>query len=365
MTLLIVSCFPICASAHPGKTDVNGGHYDRETGEYHYHHGHPAHDHYDIDGDGIIDCPYNFVDKTGQNSGSSSSGSKRSTSYTTALTIPTTSYTTVPYMTAPNTTVPTESKSEPKTGNKDNFTIIFVMLALCALVVSIQAGLNRDEKKRLEKLNEGKSLENKELKTQNLDKALEIKRLEKLIQDKNLENKRLFDDLAAMRKNQESDKEKISNLQTEVSRLSGADHKCEIYKERYSVLLDMIQRKNQEALLNGYSIDNPISREALEQLNLKIVIPACVIFNDEGLPVLLDRYTSGQYGAYTVYTSINSKIYHADSLCAGYSAYPSHLFHAINCGKRLCRKCANQLKVPDTIPDWYLAVQEIRSKADE
>ena len=25
--------------AHPGRTDSNGGHYDRSTGEYHYHNG--------------------------------------------------------------------------------------------------------------------------------------------------------------------------------------------------------------------------------------------------------------------------------------------------------------------------------------
>lgn len=63
------------ATAHPGDTDSNGGHYDRSTGEYHYHHGYPAHDHYDMDGDGDIDCPYDFDDQTGRNSGTSN-GSK-------------------------------------------------------------------------------------------------------------------------------------------------------------------------------------------------------------------------------------------------------------------------------------------------
>jgi hypothetical protein len=58
--------------AHPGKTDNNGGHTDSSTGEYHYHHGYPAHDHYDMNGDGIKDCPYNFDDKTGYNTGNSS-----------------------------------------------------------------------------------------------------------------------------------------------------------------------------------------------------------------------------------------------------------------------------------------------------
>ena len=35
------------ASAHPGKTDADGGHVDTSTGEYQYHHGYPAHQHID------------------------------------------------------------------------------------------------------------------------------------------------------------------------------------------------------------------------------------------------------------------------------------------------------------------------------
>lgn len=45
---------PVCA--HPGATDEYGGHVDWENGEYHYHHGYPAHSH-----DGGV-CPYDFVD---------------------------------------------------------------------------------------------------------------------------------------------------------------------------------------------------------------------------------------------------------------------------------------------------------------
>ena len=77
--LRILSAFIIAAtligsvSAHPGRTDSNGGHTDRSTGEYHYHHGYSAHDHYDMDGDGDKDCPYDFDDRTGYSSGSSSS----------------------------------------------------------------------------------------------------------------------------------------------------------------------------------------------------------------------------------------------------------------------------------------------------
>ena len=46
--------------AHPGGTDGEGGHWNHSAGEYHYHHGYSAHNHYDMDEDGIIDCPYNF-----------------------------------------------------------------------------------------------------------------------------------------------------------------------------------------------------------------------------------------------------------------------------------------------------------------
>lgn len=69
LLLLILLCIP--AAAHSGGTDENGGHIDHSTGEYHYHHGYPAHQH-----DGGV-CPYNFADKSGSTSGSSgkSSGS--------------------------------------------------------------------------------------------------------------------------------------------------------------------------------------------------------------------------------------------------------------------------------------------------
>lgn len=66
LLLLILLCIP--AAAHSGGTDENGGHIDHSTGEYHYHHGYPAHQH-----DGGV-CPYNFVDKSGSTSGSSGSG---------------------------------------------------------------------------------------------------------------------------------------------------------------------------------------------------------------------------------------------------------------------------------------------------
>lgn len=72
LAFAMMICLTLPASAHKGRTDANGGHYDHSTGEYHYHHGYPAHQH----ANGT--CPYNFDDRTEWNSGGTSSGSSKS-----------------------------------------------------------------------------------------------------------------------------------------------------------------------------------------------------------------------------------------------------------------------------------------------
>lgn len=76
--VIVVMVAVLCSFAvlHSGRTDGNGGHYNRSTGEYHYHHGYSAHYHYDMNGDGIADCPYSFKDNTSNNSITSNSESK-------------------------------------------------------------------------------------------------------------------------------------------------------------------------------------------------------------------------------------------------------------------------------------------------
>ena len=72
--LVLAFSLVLSASAHSGGTDSQGGHTDHSTGGYHWHHGYSAHQHTDKDGDGDLDCPYDFVDRTEERSGSSSSG---------------------------------------------------------------------------------------------------------------------------------------------------------------------------------------------------------------------------------------------------------------------------------------------------
>ena len=87
--LILIAALALIVNAHPGKTDSSGGHTDKSTGEYHYHHGYSAHDHYDMDGDGIRDCPYDFDDKTGQNSGSPSDSHNTSSKHPSSSSRPT------------------------------------------------------------------------------------------------------------------------------------------------------------------------------------------------------------------------------------------------------------------------------------
>lgn len=46
LLLIILLTLPMMLYAHSGGTDSSGGHYDHSTGEYHYHHGERAHQHY-------------------------------------------------------------------------------------------------------------------------------------------------------------------------------------------------------------------------------------------------------------------------------------------------------------------------------
>lgn len=63
LIVLIIFNLSLPVLAHSGKTDANGGHYDSSTGEYHYHHGYPEHQH--TNGK----CPYDYDDKTNHQSG--------------------------------------------------------------------------------------------------------------------------------------------------------------------------------------------------------------------------------------------------------------------------------------------------------
>ena len=61
LTVVCMLAGCLMVDAHSGRTDAQGGHYDRSTGEYHCHHGYPAHQH----PNGV--CPYEDIDKSYEN----------------------------------------------------------------------------------------------------------------------------------------------------------------------------------------------------------------------------------------------------------------------------------------------------------
>ncbi len=73
--VLFFSSFISSAYAHSGRTDGNGGHYNRSTGEYHYHHGYPAHKHENGE------CPYSFDDATVTNTLQNNDSEKNNSSF--------------------------------------------------------------------------------------------------------------------------------------------------------------------------------------------------------------------------------------------------------------------------------------------
>lgn len=134
LVLLFVFLFSLPAHAHPGATDENGGHYDYDAGEYHYHHGYPAHHH------GIGYCPYNFDDRTGEDSGTPGLGAGVKL------------YTTAPRPTA----VPQGNTSQSKQGMTFFQWVVMVggVLFLLFIITELHATLLAKERKaRLDRKN--------------------------------------------------------------------------------------------------------------------------------------------------------------------------------------------------------------------
>lgn len=70
IAVALAALLAVVVLAHPGRTDSRGGHTNHSTGEYHFHHGYPEHQH-----TGGV-CPYDYVDKT--NEGATTSNRKMS-----------------------------------------------------------------------------------------------------------------------------------------------------------------------------------------------------------------------------------------------------------------------------------------------
>lgn len=129
LILLFIPAMTMTAYAHPGRTDGNGGHTDQSTGDYHYHHGYPAHDHYDMDGDGDLDCPYEFDDQTNNGSNGSNNETWKPNNSTTNQSV----------------NIPVYPSYQSKEDSND-YTCSYIAIGFVAVVVLFSVMLSRNSK---------------------------------------------------------------------------------------------------------------------------------------------------------------------------------------------------------------------------
>lgn len=319
LLLCIVSLclIPVTASAHPGRTDANGGHWDNSTGEYHYHHGYSAHDHYDMNGDGVVDCPYDFVDRTGRNSGTPS-GSKTSSSI---------------YEKVPAETVTVYKDREVI--KEVPFTPLWVKWIIGILALSVLCLFigNKWKKQSIKELM--RTIENQANKLKQQEETHKL-----LISSKNNE---MHSQAEYLRKRHQSEVENIT-VQNQKRINSLKEENETLRRELHSVIT--------EIPVGDVFYPKPDSRL------YKIEIPKEVYFVDKNIPVKGIVTSYDPFGDFTVFTTKTSPIYHSNKYCGGSLGMdPVHLFDVMS-HKRSCFKCGKSYGT--TPPEWYSELVALR-----
>lgn len=319
---------PSIAFAHPGRTDDDGGHYDRSTGEYHYHHGYEAHQH----PDGI--CPYDYNDRTGISSSSLASDS----SYGPSLTLLSNDYYNDAYQDGHDVGYDVgyaEGFSDGRTdgweqGKKDgrkqaNTILVFSLLAASAIAVTLLLSRykSRNTRKRMqeEEINRAKE----ELSSIESHKAKMQETIDFLQQQKTNIEQQINE--------RKAEKEELENILRHI-----------VMQTTYTS--DMVQISEDGTIT---SADTPYSKENL--------IPPGIVIGVDGLPAEIDA--KKHWGTkFTVYFNPKTHVYHRGSCrhVSPYSCVPEHIFYAHRNGIP-CSICR-----PDT-PDeqWFLDYKKLQN----
>lgn len=302
----------LTVSAHPGRTDGNGGHTDSDTGDYHYHHGYEAHAHFDIDGDGTIDCPFDFDDQTGTRSGTTGS----SGTYT------------------------------PGDGSKDGY----------------QEGYADGYKKGHEESDKAvvevkEDLAAQEEYTQQLRDQLERSEGESTLLLLGAltffalstisyvllcsQDRRHKAELAAAQDNCNKTADRLSReYAAHISTLK-SDHAAEIRRLK----LRYINFKRLEVL-----------ERIAQGKDDSIELPEGVALRPSYTPIRGKTSKNYPYGSYTVFRTGIGSTYHCKHDCIQ-RARPSHFFD-LPSGSIPCRKCVPADMLPQPLPDWYTKLRE-------
>lgn len=318
--------------AHSGDTDSEGGHHDGES--YHYHHGYPAHDHYDMDGDGVVDCPYDFDDKTGQSSGSSSvkpnlyfshDGYPRHIHYDTDGD----GDLDCPYGYGDDTTVPSSTVAENTSVETEEKTVPAWVYWIIGIMIVMLMWLNRSIRKQRKVADE-----------------LEARHQEDLRQIKH--NAEEIDALTSSLAQYKQKAAQANALNASIAR----------YKKENELLLSKMMkyyRKNHILKSITYPHLNPTQQAEIESLmagidNGDVQIPDNIYFIEGGIPVMGSVRPDRPYGDLTVYCKDRGACFHTSKYCGNGIYKVTHAYFVI--GKLPpCKRCAASHS--NTIPEWY------------
>lgn len=294
--LLIVAISVTWVFAHPGRTDGKGGHTDRSTGEYHYHHGYPAHQH-----EGGV-CPYDFDDQTGVNSGISSGrttvtkADKDIESYKPSTIV---------------TTTEVEVEVVP-------FWVYCVFAILLCIVLGLVVDI-RHKKNDIDYKN--KQLEDK-------------KRIQDDVLSKEQQLKEKDAKIKHLEENARSQTMRIASMQSYVADL-------------IAILEQTRNAPPRDEILDLLGED--FSASDLE-------LPDDVYFIDGFIPVVGRTSPEMPYGDLTVYTAPTGKCYHSNRFCGSGFLRPAHAYDVI-WQKSPCANCAKAF--PAHPPEWYRRIKYI------
>lgn len=316
---------------HPGRTDSQGGHTDRSTGEYHFHHGFPAHQHEDRDGDGVAEyCPYDHVDKTGENSGSG-----RIATYATIHTEPVTVATSQPSSPTPKSS---GSSGKSSTTASDDDVVgawLGFMSGLANVILGFGFALKRSNEKRLEEVRGhleysiSKEISKEKDLAAQLEGAKEALRLaESVINEQTAK-------VAACKKEHADYVAELQALAAHTDDLPA--------EEKLRVMAMRIANQNKSIAKLADDLEKYHRREAL---------PDGVFFTRRGEMPCYCALRGRPWGEYTAYLNEKTGIYHSDIRCAGALARSKHIFDVLEMkGVKPCQKCG--MLFPREVPEWW------------
>ena len=288
------------AWGHPGRTDSSGGHYDRSTGEYHYHHGYPAHQH-----PGGV-CPYDFDDKT---ESTSSLGMKSAS-----------------------------DKVKYVMSFSSSYFIVFVAGAVISAIIcsKIVSSSNKAAYDSLTK-------ENADLKSANKQLESDYKNMLVSRDKLNSQYKGSIDQNAKLKKDLEDHEEVLAENKTLSEENTELKNRLHHYIKQVDSLLH---------------IDDTSGIMTYDEILTAAKVPDGVTFDSDDLPHYYQDATVES--RMTVYIAHSGKKYHRIRGCS--DAFDStHLFLAASV-RTPCNKCVPSAAMNYRIPEWYYRYLQLMNR---